>query len=519
MVGDIVPDGGSEWRLFSRLRLSVEVQIIVAPYEESFEIENSHRPWLRGLKRIGWGLLMLAILAAVRMAWNHGQRASKLQETLAEMDRVEPGWRLEEIEANREEIPENENNARVVLDAARLMPPQWPSPEYAEHFALLTPSEKLTEEDFDRLTKELQSMKPALDVAGQLADMPRGRYRIHYERNPIATLLPHLQESRRLVDLLGYEAMRQNQQGETKNALTACRAALNAARSPGDEPIIISQLVRNACVVRVCQAIERTLAQGEPPLEDMAALQKLLESEDAFPSLLLAMRGERALLYKVFDAVENGVASVDELAQTRSGWLESTFVSLWRMDTRQDKALFLSLMTRRIAEVQLPLHEQAALEKHFEQEIRELPKTAVLSRLLMPAIAKLGESFRRKHAYLRCMIVALAAERYRREKKAWPETIDKLCPKYLSAVPLDPFDGRPLRYRRLENGVIIYSVSSDGIDDGGNLDSAHPNQPGVDIGYRLWDVAKRRQPPRLKQPKPPAAVPPALMPGLIPNIE
>ncbi len=292
--------------------------------------------------------------------------------------------------------------------------------------------------------------------------------------------------------------------GETQKALASCRAAFNAARSLGDEPIYISQLIRTAGVINACQAIERTLAQGEPPPEDMAALQKLLEKEDAFPSLLLATRSERAALHKIFEAVEEGVVSVDELAQRPSDWLESTYIGMWRMNTRQDHALALSLMAHRLAEVQLPMHEQAEVEKRFELEVRELPKTAVLTRLLLPAMTKMGEGFRRKHAYLRCMIVALAAESYRRDNKAWPETIDKLCPKYLATVPLDPFDGMSLRYRRLQDGVMIYSVGSDAVDNGGNLDREHPNQLGVDIGYRLWDVAKRRQ---AAKPKPPEVNP------------
>jgi hypothetical protein len=32
----------------------------------------------------------------------------------AEMDRAEPGWRLEDIEAAREQVPEEENSARVL---------------------------------------------------------------------------------------------------------------------------------------------------------------------------------------------------------------------------------------------------------------------------------------------------------------------------------------------------------------------------------------------------------------------
>jgi len=34
-------------------------------------------------------------------------------------------------------------------------------------------------------------------------------------------------------------------------------------------------------------------------------------------------------------------------------------------------------------------------------------------------------------------------------------------------VPADPFDGAALRYRRLEKGYVIYSLGSDGHDDGG----------------------------------------------------
>ena len=51
---------------------------------------------------------------------------------------------------------------------------------------------------------------------------------------------------------------------------------------------------------------------------------------------------------------------------------------------------------------------------------------------------------------------------------------------------------------------MIYSVGNDAVDNGGNLDREHPIQPGVDVGYRLWNVSKRRQPPR---PKPPAGMP------------
>jgi hypothetical protein len=102
------------------------------------------------------------------------------------------------------------------------------------------------------------------------------------------------------------------------------------------------------------------------------------------------------------------------------------------------------------------------------------------------------------HVNLRCPSVALAAERFRREKRVWPKSVDELCPHYLAATLLDPFDGKPLRCRHVEDGVVIYSVGPDCRDDGGDLDAEHRNQSDADMGFRLWDVAKRRQPPRQK---------------------
>ena len=62
---------------------------------------------------------------------------------------------------------------------------------------------------------------------------------------------------------------------------------------------------------------------------------------------------------------------------------------------------------------------------------------------------------------------ALAVERYRLAQGQSPERLDDLCPRFLDSVPLDPIDGRPLRYRKLEKGFVVYSVGANGADDGG----------------------------------------------------
>ena len=45
--------------------------------------------------------------------------------------------------------------------------------------------------------------------------------------------------------------------------------------------------------------------------------------------------------------------------------------------------------------------------------------------------------------------------------------LEELSPEFLSVVPRDPFDGKPLRLRKTDKGYVLYSVGADLIDDRG----------------------------------------------------
>jgi len=78
---------------------------------------------------------------------------------------------------------------------------------------------------------------------------------------------------------------------------------------------------------------------------------------------------------------------------------------------------------------------------------------------------------------------------------------DLAATNYLRGTPTDPYDGQPLRWRRFDDGLVVYSIGPDGEDNGGKLDRQNPPvTPGTDIGFRLWDAAKRRQPPAPAKP-------------------
>ncbi len=73
----------------------------------------------------------------------------------------------------------------------------------------------------------------------------------------------------------------------------------------------------------------------------------------------------------------------------------------------------------------------------------------------------------RYEAQKRLLIGKLAIRCYRLDRADLPSTLADLVPEYLPAVPKDPFSGKALIYRRIEDAYVLYSVGKDGVDDGG----------------------------------------------------
>jgi len=68
----------------------------------------------------------------------------------------------------------------------------------------------------------------------------------------------------------------------------------------------------------------------------------------------------------------------------------------------------------------------------------------------------------------RLTVTAIALKRFDLRHGSFPEQLNQLTPEFLPAVPLDPVDAQPLRYRRNGDGTfVLYSIGPDNKDDGG----------------------------------------------------
>jgi hypothetical protein len=99
-------------------------------------------------------------------------------------------------------------------------------------------------------------------------------------------------------------------------------------------------------------------------------------------------------------------------------------------------------------------------------------------------------------------------------EEPYPETLEALVPKYLAAVPLDPFSDKPFIYERRGEGYLLASVGSNGVYDGGD------DMSGWIVGGE-WqtteqDVDRKKSDLVVRMPVPPRPVPAASPPPATP---
>src|SRR5262249_21094312 len=150
------------------------------------------------------------------------------------------------------------------------------------------------------------------------------------------------------------------QEGKPDAALEATRGILVSGRSVGDEPMLISALIRIACYTMAVQTLERVLAQGEPSPDELKKTQELLEAEAAEPLLLNAARGERASLHELMKRMKSGEVKLSTVAGPGGGSAENAVADVAGPTlTRGSHSRVLRLMTEYVEITKLPPEKQA----------------------------------------------------------------------------------------------------------------------------------------------------------------
>src|SRR5262245_32754199 len=254
------------------------------PQETKVRKNHRRRGWL---KRLMWAVSgsLLALLALISVPWayRHINDARELRQYLAELDRSDPGWRLDDVLDARREVPDEENSALAIADAFGRLPEDRAPNLDGLLDPPLPPQMQLDEGRMAALDEELAGLDPVIEAARRMRTMKHGRHPLSLTADPDEMDLRSRRAAGRLAELTCLLAARAAQRGDMRSAVLECEIALRAQRSIGDDPLHRTQWWRMMWIGRALFMLERVLAQGEPPPDGLVSLQDLLREEEKEP--------------------------------------------------------------------------------------------------------------------------------------------------------------------------------------------------------------------------------------------
>jgi len=307
----------------------------------------------------------------------------------------------------------------------------------------------------------LAKYEPALQVLHEAAAKGgAARFPLEFE-DGFAMLLPHAQNMRTCSRVLALEAHVRAHRGDARGTAESLLAMAAMGRSLENQPILVSQLVRYAMDGVAVDLTARLLPYVDFSDEDLQRLRRAFRRDNCKAGIALALNGERVLGTEAF---RDPAKTLGPDSRLPPGVIRGS---------NEDLAFFLELHADLHEAMNLPYPETfAAVEAAFDK-MRDKLDTPFgrmrypLTGMTFPAVEASVMAAARTDSSIRCLNAAIAVEQFRRREGKLPETLGELVPDLLSEVPIDPFDGQPIRYVVKPDCFLIYSCGRDQTDDGG----------------------------------------------------
>ncbi len=447
--------------------------------------------WWRRLKLSHILLMVLVVLIAAYAFWRVRMK-SKIRAKLDSIRAAGYPVTLEELDASYS-IPESAENAAYTLMKAFSCYVQWKR-QYLTNLPIagraeLPPRTKpLSEETKALIADYLADNKKALELLHKGAAIGHCRYLTEFSYNMM--LLPHLSDIKTGARLLALEAVLHAEKGESQSAVGSLILSFSLANSLADEPIWVSQFVRISCEGVSTSALERILNRVEVTDEQLIEISETLSVTETRARMRRGLAGDVVLgIGLIRSAPAEEIQHID-IAGRQPPTVPAIFVYRALGLVERDLLIYLDVMKQYAEVMELPLHERKRAAEVVQAKAGEVGGSHILFHVFCPSFAFAGGTTieLRGIGRLRVARTALGVERYRLASGKLPESLDELVPQYLEAIAKDPFDGEELRYKKLEQGFVVYSIGEDEIDDGGR---EKQGKAKAETGYDITFIVER----------------------------
>lgn len=335
---------------------------------------------------------------------------------------------------------------------------------------------------------------------------PNSRFPISYgDDNKAAILLPHLAFIRYCAQVLQLKVIADLQSDQSAKAVADVKLMMRLTASIRTEPFFISQLVRIFILQLALQPIYESLAEHQWTDAQLVEINSELEKLILLSDCRRAQKAEMAFnvaqtdfyrRHRDFKSLMNNMGfnfgSAPDIKTiiyqyAPGGWFYQSALHSCQVNLQYLPAVDTEAHTVSKLQIDQANQTTAAAVKSFD---------------VLDCIKENTESFSgqeyfianfiKKFAYAQASVdlarVAIALERCRLAHGEYPETLDSLIPKFITQLPHDVIGGKPLHYRRTNDGsFVLYSVGWNETDDGGVVVyRKKSNPPSVDINQGDW---------------------------------
>jgi hypothetical protein len=449
----------------------------------------SDRP-ASGRRRSGW-MKALSALGALVITLGLGFVVidligrSALQTQLDAIRATGDPLTIQEIEARRTSIPDDRNGALVlspILDQLQALPKNE-----IERLPLLGErdwppfGQPLDRAMVDDVRAFLSARADLVTQLERMRDYPAGRFGLGSSVNLLNFSLGREYHSglRKAVKVTALSATSAALEGRIDEAALDTLNLFNISATLADEETGISMGILAAFDGLAVRTLERTLSVGVCRDGVLARISAAAAERERFDTLLWAAWGERYVVMRFAEELRTG--------GRLPGWtgppLDGPLPRLLPGWNRADEARMLSIMNQLVEVAKSPEAKWERAEA-LDGQVAAMPRLYVMTRHMLISWQHPVRMWVRRLAALRSVRAALAVERYRLVHGGWPDSLDVLVPDFPDAVPADPFDGQPLRYKRTDALITVYSIAEDKIDDAGDVERPE-GKPAPDVGLRL----------------------------------
>jgi hypothetical protein len=472
--------------------------------------------WLkrRGLRRVddgtaptvagSWPCGKLAIALGVAVAlhlmtfWNLDLAVRQQAENL----RAEAGALALSVAPPR--IPDCDNAAILYEQTYEALLPLESDKQPALVDKFGDPAERNFDPKNAELRKLLKDYSSVLRILREAASKPNCYFERDYHWPSITTMLPEVRHLRVAATMLALDARVQAGDGNVRAAIEDINAMFAMSQHVKTDAFLVCVLASFGIEQQATAAFQSLLLSSKLSEDNLGLLRSaVVPSHQRLVEY--ALRGEEACRLTTFCEVGRGELTCSFASicwgDTRSAPASDTefadiLGSLYRVfmfanDLAEHRRL--SQQMRAIAEK--PHYQAAAQWEDFDAQLSNGKITGLLTRVLLPATRLCCMAGAQADARYRAFQLGLAAEKYRLRNRRLPTRLEDLTPDFIPVVPLDPFDGKPMRMKRTDHSLIVYSIGPDGIDNGGTpIDLKKPTRGRItdQTGDIIFEVPDRK---------------------------